>query len=409
MVQTKIFGMPPEKGRWLFIPLGMIIFICLGTVYAWSVFRTPLERLFHIGATQSGLPYMVFLASYAALMPIAGGFIDKYGPRRMIIAGGLAVSIGWILSGYAWNIYIMTITYGVLAGGGVGIVYGVPIAVISRWFPDRKGLAVGLILLGFGMSPFVTAPLAKSLIDSYGLLQTFQILGTAFLIIISLLALPFQFPMEGFKVPDRNQSKNGIPSLDLDTKNMLKTSKFYGLWACYTIGTFIGLMVVGITGAVGTEIIKLDGKTTALMVSAFAVFNGLGRPLFGWITDRFYPLKAAAISYTIIIFASAFMLWAREGTFLLYAVSFSLLWLTLGGWLAIAPTATAIFFGSKYYSKNYGFVFTAYGVGAILGVLTSGILRDLLGSYIFVFYLMIFIALLGIFTAMLALRTQGRA
>ncbi|KXG76152.1 L-lactate MFS transporter [Thermotalea metallivorans] len=409
MRESKIFGMPPEKGRWLFIPLGIIIFICLGTVYSWSVFRTPLERLFHIGATQSGLPYMVFLASYATLMPIAGGFIEKYGPRMMIIAGGLAVSIGWILSGYAWNIYIMTITYGVIAGGGVGIAYGVPIAVISKWFPDRKGLAVGLILLGFGMSPFVTAPLAKSLIDSHGLLQTFQILGIAFLMIIFLLALPFRFPTEALGIADRNQSKNRISSLDLNTKNMLKTSNFYGLWACYTIGTFIGLMVVGITGAVGTEIIKLDGKTTALMVSVFAVFNGLGRPLFGWITDRFYPLKAAVISYTIIIFASGFMLWAREGTFLLYAVSFSLLWLTLGGWLAIAPTATAIFFGSKYYSKNYGFVFTAYGAGAILGVLTSGILRDLLGSYIFVFYLMIFLALLGITTAMIMLRTYGNA
>ncbi|MBZ4654199.1 MAG: sugar phosphate permease, partial [Peptococcaceae bacterium] len=172
MKKIKVFGMAAEKGRWLYIPLGIIIFMCLGTVYSWSVFRKPLENLFNIGATQSGLPYMLFLASYAILMLISGGFIDKYTPKTIIIVGGIVVGFGWILSGYAWNINVLSITYGIIAGGGVGIVYGVPIAVISKWFPDKKGLAVGLTLLGFGLSPFVTAPLAKWLIDFYGPLQT---------------------------------------------------------------------------------------------------------------------------------------------------------------------------------------------------------------------------------------------
>lgn len=404
MRNIKVFGMPFEKGRWLFIPLGIILFMCLGTVYSWSVFRKPLENLFDIGATQSGLPYMLFLAAYAALMPISGGFIEKYSPKTVIILGGILVGIGWILSGYAWNINVLAITYGIVAGGGVGIIYGVPVAVISKWFPDKKGLAVGLILSGFGLSPLITAPLARWLINIYGPLETFKVLGILFLIIISVLALPFRFPQESLFNEKQVLNKKSIKGLEINTKEMLTKPRFYGLWICYAIGTLNGLMTVGITSSVGEEIIKLDPKTTAFMVSLFAIFNGAGRPLFGWLTDKLSPLKASVISYIIIMVSSGLMLMAREGTVYLYVISFALLWMTLGSWLAIAPTATAIFFGSKYHSKNYGFIFTAYGVGAVLGVSISGIFRDKFGSYIYTFHSMFLFALLGVLFAILFLR-----
>jgi MFS family permease len=408
MKKIKVFGMAAEKGRWLYIPLGIIIFMCLGTVYSWSVFRKPLENLFNIGATQSGLPYMLFLASYAILMLISGGFIDKYSPKTIIIVGGAIVGLGWILSGYAWNIKALSVTYGIIAGSGVGIVYGVPLAVIAKWFPDKKGLAVGLTLLGFGLSPFVTAPVAKWLIDIYGPLQAFKILGTTFLIIIPILALPFRFPKEQTSNENKDSRKNNSKHMDINinTKEMLQTKKFYGLWICYAIGTLTGLMAIGITSPVGEEVIKLDSKTTALMVSLFAIFNGIGRPLFGWLTDKLYPLKASIISYIVIMLSSGLMLMATEGTVLLYVLSFALLWLTLGGWLAIAPTATAIFFGLKYYSKNYGFVFTAYGAGAILGVLISGAFRDIFGSYIYVFIPIFLLAIKGLLVAMFFLKEK---
>lgn len=404
MRNTKVFGMPVEKGRWLFIPLGIILFMCLGTVYSWSVFRKPLENLFDIGATQSGLPYMMFLVGYAALMPISGGFIDKYNPKAIIILGGMFVGIGWILSGYAWSINILSITYGIMAGGGVGIVYGVPVAVISRWFPDKKGLAVGLILSGFGLSPLITAPLARWLIDIHGPLHTFKVLGILFLLIILILALPFRFPDENLFDEKEIINDNALKVIDISTKEMFTKPKFYGIWLCYAIGTLTGLMTVGITSSVGEEIIKLDPKTTAFMVSLFAIFNGVGRPLFGWLTDKLSPLKASVISYIIIMISSGLMMMASEGTVGLYVISFALLWMTLGSWLAIAPTATAIFFGPKHQSKNYGFVFTAYGVGAILGVSISGMVRDRFGSYIYAFYPMFLLAILGVFFAVLFLR-----
>ncbi|WP_407644970.1 MFS transporter [Clostridium polyendosporum] len=256
----------------------------------------------------------------------------------------------------------------------------------------------------FRVSPLITAPLARWFIHIYGPLHTFKVLGTLFLVIILVLALPFRFPKENLFDKQQTINNNNLKVLDVSTKEMLTKPKFYGLWTCYAIGTLTRLMTVGITSSVGEEIIKMDSKTTAFMVSLFAVFNGIGRSLFGWLTDKLSPLKASIIAYITIMVSSGLMLMAREGTVGLYVVSFALLWMTLGSWLAIEPTATAIFFGSKHYSKNYGFIFTAYGVGAVLGVSISGIFRDKFGSYIYTFYLMFLLAILGVFFAILFLR-----
>ncbi|WP_134118613.1 OFA family MFS transporter [Orenia marismortui] len=392
------------KKRWLYIPLGLIIFMCMGTVYAWSVFRKPIEELFNIGATQSGLPYMFFLVSYALGMPIAGGLIEKYGPKLITIIGGLIVSIGWVLSGFASSINMLIISYGVIAGAGVGVAYGAPMAVAAKWFPDKKGLAVGLTLGGFGLSPFVTAPLANWLVNSYGPFQTFKILGIAFAIIITVLALPLKFPERELSIDSDQDKSNAKNEVNLDTKDMIKTPTFYGLWLCFVIGTLVGLMAIGISSPVAEEVVNLDASTAAFMVSFFAIFNGIGRPIFGGITDKLNPKKAAIISYLLIILASILMLNAGEGNIFLYGVAFAIFWLNLGGWLAIAPAATGIFFGAKNYSKNYGFLFTAYGVGAVLGNLLAGKLRDILGSYLYTFYPTIALAVLGIIIAVLMLK-----
>lgn len=405
MNENKVLGISAKKGRWVFLPLSVIIMMCLGTVYSWSVFRIPLEGLFNIGATKSGLPYMFFLMFYAGLMPISGKLIDKYGPRTIMIFGGVVVGLGWILSGYAKDINMMAITYGIIAGGGVGIVYGAPLAVNSKWFPEKKGLIVGITLIGFGLSPLVTSPLARKSIEYLGILPAFKVLGVIFLVVIVLLSLPFKFPDQNTIISiQNNRNSHSEEIIGINTKQMFRSKKFYGLWLCFIIGTFSGLMMIGITSSVGHEIIHLDYMTTAQMVSIFAIFNGIGRPVFGWITDKSNPFIAVIISYGIIIFASFLMLTAKEGSFLIYMVSFSLFWFTLGGWLAIAPTATAKYFGLRHYSSNYGYVFTAYGVGAISGVLTSGIVRDVLGSYSFVFYPLMFLGMIGWLIALLMLR-----
>ena len=382
--------------RWIYVFLGIIIMMCLGTVYSWSVFRIPIEKLFDIGSTQSGLPYMVSLAFYAIFMLVTGKFLDKYNPRIIISIGALLVALGWILSAYAPNIYVLTITYGVIIGAGVGIAYGAPMTVVAKWFPEKKGLVVGLVLVGFGLSPLITAPLARNLIENYGITKAFLILGISFGIIIPVLSYPFKYPSDLESKSMKTSSIKKNHTNDTNTAKMIKSKDFKGLYFNFIIGTTIGLMLIGMTSNVGVELIKLSPKTVVLLISVFAVFNGIGRPIFGLITDKLSFKKAMLISYSLIIIAALLMLMAREGSLVIFAISFSIFWFNLGGWLAIAPTSTMAMYGTKHYSQNYGVVFTAYGIGAIVGVLASGLLMDILQNYYSIFYLVIGLCVLGI-------------
>jgi MFS family permease len=190
---------------------------------------------------------------------------------------------------------------------------------------------------------------------------------------------------------------------------MIKTSTFWGLALCYTIGCLAGLGAIGISASVGQEVIKLDAAAAAVLVGVFAIFNGAGRPLFGWLTDRITPRRAAIVNLVIIIAASALMLMATAGSIVLYAVCFCLLWLCLGGWLAIAPTATTIFFGVKNYSKNYGVVFLSYGIGAIIGGLISGWSVDTFKGYNASFIITAVLAVVAIVIAFTMLKPVKKA
>jgi len=400
--ELKLFGLSAEQGRWVLICLGFVISICTGTLYSWSIFTKPLEEEFKIGSVESGLPYMLALAFFGFLMPIAGKFLDKHGPKIVTPIGGLVYGLGWILSGFAPNIAMITICLGIIGGCGVGISYGAPIAVATKWFPEKKGLVVGLTLIGVGIAPFITAPLSQWIIDKYGVLNSFIILGTSFLLLVVFIGSLLTFPPKNWLPRGYTPKSPTMLQKQFTTTQMLKTSSFWALWLCYVIGTTSGLMAIRISKPVGVDIIKLDCITATLAVSIFALFNGFGRPIFGWLTD-FSPKYSAIISFIIIFFASLSMLNVSEGSTGLWLICFSALWLTFGGWLTITPTATATFFGTQHYSKNYGVVFIAYSIGAIIGTLVSGIFKDLYGSYLLAFYPMTILAVLGILISIIFL------
>jgi len=495
--ETKLFGMKPESGRWLLVILGLIINLCLGTVYAYSVFKKPVEQYFNtitaiavvpeveainldkhgkdllgklyglkddkaqelkskhssidtpyvieifkldpakdqikaeaftvhlkglnpdqidlllsikkISSFQSNLPFMIFLAFFAVTMFFGGKIMEKLGPRNLTILGGVIVSAGWFLSGFATNIYMLVLTYGVIAGSGVGLAYGCPIAIAARWFPDKKGLAVGLTVAGFGGSALLTAKIASVLLDSVGLSTTFMYFGIAFLVIIFLLALPLKFPVAGWKPEGWAPSAAASAVVDLEASGMVKTGTYWGVFLCFFIGSLAGLMAIGVSSTVGTEVIKIDKAFAASLVGIFAIFNAAGRPLFGTIIDKTSPRTAALLNLFLILVASGIMLFAKEGDVALYVASFILFWMCLGGWLAIAPTSTATFFGIKNYARNYGVVFFAYGIGAIFGGLISGFAKDIFGSLQVAFYPTAGLALLGLILAALLIKPPKTA
>lgn len=407
-----ILGMPAGKGRWMLVILGMIINLCLGSIYSWSVFVRPLTDYFSGSLGQSVtandvlMPFSVFLAFFAIAMPLAGRYIETLGPRNVTIIGGVLTGLGWLLASMVTSVQMLYLVYGVIGGIGVGIAYGVPVAVSARWFPDRRGLAVGLTVLGFGFSAFLTANIADYLIALYGVMNTFRVFGIAFVVLIILLALPLRFPSPGWKpagwtVP---APKPGEEVCECDRGAMLGTSTFYGLWACFFIGCLAGLMAISIAKPVGTEIGIEAGLATAL-VGFFAIFNGGGRPVFGSLTDRITPRNTALISFVLIALVSV-ALWLVP-TVPVYITGFAILWGCLGGWLAIAPTATGTYFGTCDYPRCYGLVFLAYGAGAIAGPQLAGFIKTTTGNYMGVFPYILGLSLLGLVICWVLMKPPG--
>ena len=192
---VKVLGMPAESGRWVLVIVGMIIQLCLGAIYAYGVVRVPLQKYFttdlglKVSAMDMTWPFIVFLLLFALTMPLAGPYIQKMGPRKVCMAGGALVGIGWIAASFASSPLMLAVLYGVIGGIGVGIAYGCPIAVSAQWFPDKRGLAVGLTVLGFGFSAALIAPISDFLVANYGgVMSALKIFGIAFLIITVLLS-----------------------------------------------------------------------------------------------------------------------------------------------------------------------------------------------------------------------------
>jgi len=405
----KIMGMDAEKGRWVLIILGMVINLCLGSIYSWSVFVAPLTAYFTtlgqtVTANEILLPFSVFLAFFAIAMPLTGKYIEQLGPRNVVIIGGCLTGLGWLLSSFAGSVQWLYIFYGVIAGTGVGIAYGVPVAVAARWFPDRRGLAVGITLLGFGFSALITANIAGFLIGASGVMNTFRIFGIVFIVLIFVLALPLKFPKAGWKpagwTPPPPKPGEAV-TCEFNRGQMLRTRAFYGLWACYFIGCLAGLMAIGIAKPVGTDIGVATGLAT-MLVGVFAVFNGFGRPGFGLLTDRISPRNTAMVSFVLIAFA-AVLLWLVP-TVPVYILGFIILWGCLGGWLAIAPTACGSYFGTCDYPRCYGVLFLAYGAGGIVGPQLAGFIKTSSGSYLGVFPYVLVLAVIGLVIAFTLLK-----
>ena len=409
--EKKLFGMPAEKGRWLLIVLGFVINLCLGSVYAYSIFGKQLALEWGIdtskssGILQQQIPFGVFLLFFAAIFPIAGQILEKFGPRKQGIIGGIIVAAGWILASVVASqtksVPLFVLTYGVIGGIGVGLCYIAPIQVATRWFPDRKGLATGLTVAGFGGSPFISTYLGQKLIDMRAdhdaagkIIQStghvsdaLLYLGIAFLVILIAAFFLMRFPEAGWK-PAGWQPKAAAPAATTSAVNynrneIIKTPAFWVLFACFAIGSLSGLMAIGIWSNVNAlPMIKWSVATTALTTAVIiqfilAPFNAGGRPILGAVTDKLGPKVAAMITFVLILLAAIGMITLRSATTptgahqAVYFVCFCAFYMGLGGWLAIAPTATAQYFGTKFSGRNYGIVFLAYGVGGLVSTFVA--------------------------------------
>ncbi|NBB89921.1 MAG: MFS transporter [Spirochaetes bacterium] len=399
---------PRLNKRWDLVVIGIVVNACLGTVYSWSVFREPLEAALGITAAQSGLPYSVFLGAFAFSMPLAGAFIARIGPRVTLLAGGVLLAAGWMSAGFVDGFIPLVVTYGIVGGAGVGFAYGVPLSVVATWFPDKRGLAMGLTLAGFGVSPFVTAPLAEILINRFGVQTAMIVLGVGFIGVIAGLAGFFRRGPEVASASDPEKAEAvpevSVPPRELAPREMLATRGFYGLWICYAIGTLAGLTAIGMTAPFGRQVAGLSASGAAAAVSAFGILNGVGRPIFGAVHDALGSRTTVVLSYGLIAIGAGVSLLAGPRAPLPFFIGFGIFWLMLGGWLAIAPAATTRLFGPFHYARNYGIMYTAYGVGALVGGSAFSALYSRFNSYSPMFVFVIGLSAVGVVVALMMLR-----
>ncbi len=370
------------KQIYFYVLLSTLLMLCLGIVYSYSLFRLSIESSLNINKAQSGLPFMIVLLFYAISMAFSGILYEKYSPLFIVIIGIILITIGFIGSSFSHSIYMITIFYGLFIGIGIGILYTLPLKVIAQLNHPNIGYLTGITLLGFGVSPLVFAPIVEKLLFSYGLSNTFMIFGISYIVILITLTFPLLNKLE----PIKYQKQSVL--------YILKQKQFYDIYILFFIATFIGLTSIGLASSIGVELLHISTKNIALLLGLFSIFNGLGRPIFGYINDHLNFKKSVFISFLSLVLSTS-LLYVFHMQILVYIISFSIIFFNFGGWLSLAPSATLHAFGKNHYSKAYGFMFTAYGLGAFIGSGISSILIDTF-SYQAIYMLLSISSIIGL-------------
>jgi OFA family oxalate/formate antiporter-like MFS transporter len=374
--------------RWWRVVGGLSMNIALGTLYAWSIFVAPLEKEFGWKRAQTSAVFGIAVVVFALSFIVAGRLQDKFGPFWVSITGAVLVSLGFFLCSYTSSLMWLYVCFGVIGGLGNGFGYATPIPVMAKWFPDKRGLAVGLAVGGYGAGSALFGPLANlKLIPAYGVHTTFQILGGIFLVMTVFGALLLKNPPAGYKPAGWTPaaSKTGATPVDFTPGEVLRTPTFYFMWVAYALGTLAGLMVISqlVPFAKSVGIPGAALATMGLVVGAVA--NAAGRILSGWMSDTMGRLNVLRTMIAISMVAMPILYLVGGNVALLYTVVFVVYW-CYGTQLSVNAATTADFWGTKNAGINYGMLFTAWGFAGYFGAKIGGTMYDKYHNYQMAFY-----------------------
>jgi OFA family oxalate/formate antiporter-like MFS transporter len=384
--------------RWLVLTSSVIINLCIGSAYAWSVFQKPLIDVFHWSTSDTSLVFTISFGIVPLAMIVAGKIQDKVGPKTVILVGGFLFGGGILGAGFTHSLAVLYTTYGITAGIGMGTVYACTVANTVKLFPDRRGLASGLVAAGFGSGAVLFAPLSTWLINSYGVLTAFTILGTGHLILIPVLswfvkAAPPGYAPAGW-LPPANPSRSAA-AVDKDWTQMLRDPSFYLLWCVYTLGTISGLMIIAHASPYGQEIVKIAPQTAAMVVSALALANTGGRIFWGWVSDKVGRFSTVVVMF--VLGGIAMLVLPAVSGLVPFVMVLIVVGLCFGGFMGIFPSITADAFGPKNLGMNYGVMFTAFGLAAFVGPRLAATVKELYdGDYTHAFLIAAAQSLVGI-------------
>ncbi|WP_226658736.1 L-lactate MFS transporter [Guptibacillus hwajinpoensis] len=378
--------MKKVKNRWLIAASAVGIHISIGSVYAWSNFTDPLINEFGWSAKQVQFTFslaILFLGLSAAFL---GHFVEKYGPRKAGLLAASFFGIGIFGSGFAVNmgsLPLLYIFYGALGGIGLGVGYIAPVSTLVKWFPDRRGLATGLAIMGFGFAAAIASPVMDTLIKSVGTANTFYILGASYFILMVASSLYLEKPPEGwapkgFKEKQKQSKKSGDLS-QLTANEAIKTSRFYYLWLMLFINVTCGIAILSAAKPLAQESIGLTTTEAAALVGVLGIFNGLGR--IGWASVSDYIGRPNTYTTFFVLQIALFALLPHTTTAILFQIMLAIVYTCYGGGFASIPAYIGDMFGTKQLGAIHGYILTAWAAAGLVGPMFAAWMKDTTGSY----------------------------
>jgi len=402
-------ALPVASTRWVQLALGLVCMMAISSPqYVWTLFTKPIGTSLGATAATVQVTFSILIVLQTFFSPFQGWLVERFGPRWLIGAGAGLTGLSWVFASYATSMTGLYLTYGLLGGLGTGIVYIGVVGQMVGWFPDRRGFAAGMVAAGYGMGAIVTTfPIADSLAAD-GYRATLVKFGLIFGAVGVLAAL-------GLRAPPAATAQDRVTggTTDVDTGAMLRNPIFWLMFAMMSMMSTSGLMVTSQIGAIAG-----DFGITKLMVWGFAALplaltvdrfcNGLTRPFFGWVSDRIGRENTMGLAFGLEGLAMATWL-ATSSDPLLFVLMSGVVFFGWGEIFSLFPATLTDTFGARHATKNYGCLYIAQGIGAILGGPMASLLHDSTGSWSTVFGLAIGADLLTAALALVALKPMRAA
>ncbi|MBM7614929.1 L-lactate MFS transporter [Alkaliphilus hydrothermalis] len=350
--------------RWFVVFGAVLLQMCIGAIYTWSLFNQPLMDKFGWENSEVVLTYSIAVFVFAFSTIFSGRLQDKIGPKKVATIGAILYGGGIMLASTATSLMQLYIYYGVIAGAGVGFAYVCPLSTCVKWFPEKKGFITGIAVGAFGLGSLVFKSAIQYFVSNSGVSATFLYLGAIYAVLGLIGAQFLILPPAGYGVSANNAK--ATKENDMKVGEMLRTKSFYFVWVMFLFGCMSGLLVIGLAKDIGIKLAGLDATTAANAVAMIALFNAGGRLIWGTLSDKLGRIKVVTMMF-IITAVSMVAMSVLTLNFVTFFAALAGIAFCFGGFLAVFPTITGEYFGIKNLGANYGVVYQAYGVAALVG------------------------------------------
>lgn len=378
-----------KKNKWLIVLSAIGIHICIGSVYAWSVLTKPIMQAMGFTLQETTWTFSIAILFLGLSAGFLGSYVEKHGPRRSGLVSTVFFGIGMLGTAFALSqhsLLLMYLFYGVIGGIGLGTGYITPVSTLVKWFPNNRGLATGLAIMGFGFASLIAGPVMQLLIAKYGLINNFIILGCVYMVIMTASSLYLEPP----KVPAVAEVKAKLASLPENNQaqytvnEAMKTWHFYALWWIFFTNITCGIGLLAVASPMAQEVIHMTPLAAASMVGIIGLLNGLGRIVWSTISD-YIGRRNTYIMFFLLEIVAFYMLASVTDSFLFQALIFLII-TCYGGGFSCMPAYLSDLFGTKQLSAIHGRILTAWGLAGIAGPLLLSWIKETTNSYSITLY-----------------------